>query len=103
TASADASKWRFPAENLDPTIPPDRDFYEYAVGGWRARNPVPPEYSRWGVFDVLAAQTREKVRAVLEDAARDPGPEGSERRMVGDFFASGMDEAAIEAAGVAPI
>lgn len=102
-ASADVAGWRFPTENLDRKVSPASDFYDFAVGGWRAAHPVPPEYSRWGVFDALAAETREKVRAILEDAARDPGPAGSARRKVGDFFASGMDEAAVDAAGVAPI
>jgi putative endopeptidase len=103
TVAADPEGWRFPGENLDPKASPAQDFHAFAAGGWRAAHPVPPEYSRWGVFDVLAAATREKVRTVLEDAARDPGPAGGARRKVGDFYASGMDEEAIEAAGLAPL
>lgn len=101
-AAADTG-FRFPVENLDPTASPSVDFYQFADGGFRARHPIPPEYSRWGVFDVLTVETRKKVRAVLEDAARAPAPPGSEIRKVGDFYASGMDEAAIEAAGAAPL
>jgi putative endopeptidase len=103
SASLAHAEWRLPAENLNPSVPPAQDFYEYAIGGWRAAHPVPPEYSRWGVFDVLAAETREKLRAILEEAAQNPGPAGSEKRKVGDFFASGMNEEAIEAAGATPL
>jgi len=102
-ASADSAGWRFPAENLDPAVQPSRDFYEFAVGGWRAAHPVPPQYARWGVFDVLAAETRAKVHAILEDAASSAEPGDETRRKVGDFFASGMDEAAADAAGASPL
>jgi putative endopeptidase len=102
TASADAP-WRFPTDNLDPAASPAVDFYQFAVGGWRARNPVPPQYARWAVFDKLAVETREKVRVILEEEAKHPAPEGSAPRKVGDFYASGMDVAAIEALGVSPI
>jgi putative endopeptidase len=100
---SDSAGWRFPAENLDPAVSPAHDFYEFAVGGWRKAHPIPPEYARWGVFDALAAQTRDELHGILEDAAASPGPEGSDRRKVGDFYASGMNEEAIEAAGMAPI
>ncbi|APR76167.1 Metallopeptidase [Minicystis rosea] len=101
--TTDSGGWRFPIENLDPNVSPAQDFYDFAVGGWRKANPIPPEYARWGVFDALAADTRDKVHAILEEAAAKPAAEGTDARKVGDFYASGMDEAAIEAAGVTPI
>ncbi|MFT3772942.1 MAG: M13 family metallopeptidase [Minicystis sp.] len=102
-APHDVGGWRLPEENLDPNVAPAQDFYDFATGGWRQAHPIPPEYARWGVFDVLAAETREKVHAILEEAAARPGPEGSDQRKAGDFYASGMDEEAIEAAGITPI
>ena len=101
--TADTAGWRFPVDNLDPNVSPAQDFYDFAVGGWRKNNPIPPEYARWGVFDRLAADTRDKVHGILEEAATNPAPAGTERRKVGDFYASGMNEAAIEAAGIKPI
>jgi putative endopeptidase len=102
-SAADSAGWRFPAGNIDPSVQPSRDFYDFAVGGWRAKHPIPPQYARWGVFDQLAAETRAKVHQILEDAAAGAGAEDAERRKVGDFYASGMNEAAIEAAGITPI
>jgi putative endopeptidase len=103
SAFATDSAWRFPEENLDRTVSPAQDFYEYAVGGWRVNNPIPAEYSRWGAFDVLQQKTEERLRVILEDASRAQAPEGSDLQKIGDFYRSGLDVAAIEAAGTGPI
>ena len=57
--------------DMDVKSEPCRDFYAYADGGWLARNPVPPEFSRWGSFIVLADQNREVLRSILDEAAAD--------------------------------
>lgn len=95
--------WTWPAENLDTSVSPADDFYEYAVGGWRSAHPIPPDRARWGQFDVLEQQNEERIRAIVEDAAQSHAPAGSELQKIGDFYASGMNEAAIEAAGTTPI
>ena len=102
-APSDALGWHFPSENIDPAVAPSHDFYEFAVGGWRKEHPIPADDARWGVFDALAAATRDKLHGLLEDAAAHPAAEPGELRKVGDFFASGMDEEAIEAAGLGPL
>jgi putative endopeptidase len=89
---------------LDRTVSPSVDFYRFANGGWQAQNPVPPEYGRWGTFDVLRRHTQEVVRGILEHAAADQAAApGSIEQKIGDFYASGMDEDAIEAAGITPL
>ena len=103
SAFATDSTWRFPEENLDRTVSPAEDFYEYAIGGWRENHPIPAEYSRWGAFDVLQQKTEERLRVILEDASRARAPEGSDLQKIGDFYRSGLDVAAIEAAGTGPI
>ena len=89
---------------LDKSVDPAQDFYHFANGGWQKANPIPAEYSDWGAFDVLNKHNQEVVRGILEEAAADKEAKaGSELRKVGDFYATGMDEAAIDKAGLDPL
>lgn len=89
---------------LDTSVNPAKNFFEYANGGWQKANPIPPAYSRWGTFNILAKQNQETIRQILEHAANDKHAKpGSITQKVGDFYASGMDEAAINKAGVEPL
>ena len=89
-------------KNFDLTVKPQDDFYQYANGGWVKVNPVPAAYSTWGTFRVIADKNREDLRTILERAVKVEKP-GALEKLVGDFFASGMDEAAINAAGLKPL
>ena len=90
--------------DLDPSAKPCQDFFHYADGGWIKANPIPPEYPRWGTFNALAEENREKMRAVLEDLAkRKDLVAGSDERKLSDYWTSCMDEKAVEAAGAKPI
>jgi predicted metalloendopeptidase len=90
--------------DMDPGAPPCGDFYRYADGGWLKRNPIPADYPSWGAFNELDERNRETLHQTLEKlAAGPPAAPGSEERKLGDFYASCMDEAAIEAAGISPL
>lgn len=93
--------------NFDTTIDPADDFYRYANGGWLAANPVPPEYSRWAAFTEVQVRNEDLLHDLMEKtaAAGDgiPGASRAVAEMAGDYWASGMDETAIEAAGTAPL
>jgi putative endopeptidase len=102
-AFATDGAWEFPADNLDPTVSPADDFYEHAVGGWRKHHPIPADRDRWGTFDVVQERTEDRIRRILEDAASAHAPVGSDLQKIGDFYTSGLDLAAIEAAGTTPI
>jgi putative endopeptidase len=82
--------------DLDPATRPCQDFYQHANGGWLARTepgaPARMEQARLGV-----------LREIVSDAAQARAPEGSLQQRVGDFFASGMDLAAVDRAGLAPL
>ncbi len=88
---------------MDLGIPPSEDFYRHANGGWLDDNPVPPAYGSWGAFHEVNERNTTLLHRLLEDAAASPGAPGSPERMVGDYFAAGMDEAAIAAAGIEPL
>ena len=89
--------------NLDRAIRPADDFYHFADGGWLAKNAIPPEYPRWGSFEELAERNNAILHGILDDCAANPGATGGVRQKVGDFYASGMDEKAVDADGVKPL
>ncbi len=88
---------------MDPTVAPGADFNAYANGGWLKSTQIPADKSRWGAFDMLAQNNWNRIRGILEEAAAQPAAPGTNARKIGDFFASAMDEAAIEAAGLQPL
>jgi predicted metalloendopeptidase len=90
-------------EAFDPATPPSVDFYRHVNGGWLDQNPVPSEYPAWGAAFEVHVRNEEILRDLLEESAGDTGPQGSPSRMVGDYFAAGMDEDAIDAAGITPL
>jgi putative endopeptidase len=88
---------------MDPSVKPGNDFYGYANGGWMKATEIPTDRSRWGVFAVLAEESIRRTRGLLEEAVRMNAPAGTELRKVADYYATYLDEAAIEAKGLAPL
>ncbi len=93
---------RFQASDLDPAKRPCDDFAGWANDRWLAANPIPGDQTRWGAFDVLRQRSLDVQRQLAERAAAAPAPSGIER-IVADLWVSGMDEARIEAKGLAPL
>lgn len=89
------------ARNLDAKVAACSDFYQYANGGWLRANPVPQGFASWGTFEEIAQRGMAQQRALLEAAANAPSDDTT--RLLGDLYASGMNEAAIDAAGAAPL
>jgi putative endopeptidase len=94
----------FDLGNLDNSVAACTDFYQYADGGWMAKNPIPAAYPSWGTFNQLQEGNQEVLHQILEDAAKDTrAPQGSNEQKIGDFYGSCMDEKGIEAAGFTPL
>ena len=92
--------------SLDRTCEPCEDFYKFANGGWLANkeNQIPAAYPMWDKALALGEKNLALLREILETAARDTrARKGSNEQLFGDFFASCMDEAKIEAAGARPL
>lgn len=89
------------AADRDESVDPGVDFYRYANGAWLDENPIPPGYGAWGSFETVQVRNEAVIEEILRRAASDPVNDLD--RMLGDFFTSGMDVDAIEAAGLEPI
>jgi putative endopeptidase len=87
---------------MDRSVPRGDDFFRFANGTWLKNTEIPPDRSSWGVGSVLAEQAQQRTREILEGAASGGAPPGSAERKIGDYYASYMDEAAIEAKGLTP-
>jgi putative endopeptidase len=94
---------RFSPGYMDTTVDPRADFARYAWGNWSKDNPIPADKSRWGSFAQLEEYNQAGLKAILETAAAKSHEPGSVEQKVGDFFASVMDTAAIDAAGTKPV
>jgi putative endopeptidase len=91
------------AADRDPASNACEDFNAYGNGGWLKRHPIPPEYARWGTFSELTDRNREALHKVLEKLAKEKNTAGSDEQKLGDFYASCMDETAVQAAGAKPL
>jgi putative endopeptidase len=89
--------------NMDRSVKPGDNFYMYANGDWIKRTEIPPDRGGMGVFTALSDKASKNTAAIIDDAAKSNAPAGSEQRKIADLYHSYMDEAAIEARGMAPI
>jgi endothelin-converting enzyme/putative endopeptidase len=94
---------RFSPDMLDKSIDPCNDFYAYACSKWQAQNPVPADRPAWGRFNELQERGEYIVRDILEKAAAKTAGRTPYEQKIGDYYASCMDESAIEQAGAKPL
>jgi putative endopeptidase len=89
--------------NMDRSVKPGDDFYRYTNGEWIRRNEIPPDRGEVGVFTSLADLSNKRTAGLIEEAAKSNAPAGSNIRKTADLYTSFMNEAAIEAKGLAPL
>jgi len=86
--------------NMDLSVKPGDDFFEYADGNWIKNNPIPPKETRWGSFGMLNQENTERLIGLLNDVSKTTHPAGSLEQRAGDLYASGMDSLTIENAAL---
>jgi putative endopeptidase len=88
---------------LDRSVDPCTDLYTFSCGGWQKLNPIPPDQARWSVYGKLYTENQQYLWGLLDEAAEPRDGRSAEQQKIGDHFAACMDEAAVEAQGVAPL
>lgn len=91
------------AANLDSTVKPGDDFFEYANGGWLKRNPIPAEQSSWGIGNLVIEENLKRLREISEKTAASHAAKGTNDQKIGDFWSMAMDSTKIEQDGLKPI
>lgn len=93
----------FDTAGMDVSVKPGDDFFAYADGGWVKATEIPPDRSSFNTFAVLRDIAAKRTADLIEEAAGSQAAAGSNARKIGDYFASFMDEAGIEARGAEPL
>ncbi len=89
--------------NLDPTAAPEVDFYQYATGGWQEKNPLKPEFSRYGSFDMLRENNEIRINELFSEMLDSKAAKGSVEQKIADLYRMGLDSTRLNAEGAAPI
>ena len=90
-------------KNMDFSVKPGTDFFEYSGGGWMKAHPLTPEYSSYGVTQELAETNRKQIRALIESFASKPQQKGSLEQKIGSLYSLAMDSVRLNREGWKPL
>ena len=105
-ASCQSGKQATPAidrTNFDESVALNEDFYQYATGGWQAKNPLKPEFARYGVFDVMRENNEIRINELFNEMSATEAEFGSVEQKISDLYKMGLDEARLNKEGAKPI
>jgi len=89
--------------DMDLSIKPGTNFFDYAGGNWRKSHPIPAEYSRYGSFEVLIENNERQLHDLIEQLAKESHPAGSLEQKIGDLYNLAMDSTRRNREGWTPI
>ncbi len=89
--------------NLDTTVSPAVDFYQYSTGGWQKNNPLKPEFARFGSFDQLRENNVKRLNDLFAQMGTLKAAKGSVEQKISDLYKQGLDSTRLNAEGAAPL
>jgi putative endopeptidase len=102
TKSTSDNEPDFLSKNIDTTVNPADDFFDYAVGNWAKNTPIPEAEASWGIGNLVQEEIYTRLRKINEDASAGKADKGVEQQ-IGDFWYSGMDTLSIQQQGLKPL
>jgi putative endopeptidase len=102
-AASAAPELGYSPANMDRSVSPRKDFYQYANGNWLQRTQIPAAEADVGGFSQLAANLDQQLLKLIKDAAATPAAAGSPQQQVGDFYRSAMNLPRLDAVGIQPL
>ena len=89
--------------DMDLSVAPGENFYQYANGGWMKKNPLKPEFARYGSFDALSENCQEQLNGLFAEMTKmNPAPGSTDQKIV-DLYKQGLDSTRLNAEGAAPL
>ena len=103
TACQEAGVPAIDKNNFDESVALKDNFYQWATGGWQKNNPLKPEYSRYGSFDVLRENNEIRINELFEQMSKTTAEVGSVEQKISDLYKMGLDEERLNKEGAEPI
>ena len=103
TACQEAGVPAIDKNNFDESVALKDNFYQWATGGWQKNNPLKPEYSRYGSFDVLRENNEIRINELFEQMSKTTAEAGSVEQKISDLYKMGLDEERLNKEGAEPI
>ncbi|MEM7016553.1 MAG: M13 family metallopeptidase, partial [Pseudomonadota bacterium] len=100
---AEIGAWGVDLTGMDKNVVPGNDFHRYVNGGWIKQFEIPPDKSRWGIFNILGERSTEQIHKIVTELSAGEVKPGSLEQKVGDYYSTWMDTEAINAKGLAPL
>ncbi len=89
--------------NFDESIAANEDFYQYATGGWQKKNPLKPEFARYGTFDVLRENNEVRINDLFAEMTKTSAEKGSVKQKIADLYTMGLDSVRLNAEALTPV